>query len=42
MPQQESEHALVCRKCGYTTDVLRTSCPECGGDMISAPTTGDG
>ncbi|WP_277814711.1 hypothetical protein [Haloarcula limicola] len=34
---EDAERAklLVCRKCGYSTDVLRSSCPECGGDMIA-------
>lgn len=30
---------LVCRRCDYSTEVLRTSCPHCGGDMIYAPET---
>ena len=30
---------LVCRRCDYATEVLRTSCPHCGGDMIYAPET---
>ena len=28
---------LVCRRCDYSTETLRTSCPLCGGDMIYAP-----
>ncbi|MFC6757098.1 hypothetical protein ACFQER_10965 [Halomicroarcula sp. GCM10025894] len=28
---------LVCRRCDYATEVLRTSCPMCGGDMIYEP-----
>jgi len=28
---------LVCRRCEYATEVLRTSCPMCGGDMIYGP-----
>ena len=28
---------LVCRRCDYATEVLRTSCPMCGGDMIYDP-----
>ncbi|MBX0348865.1 zinc ribbon-containing protein [Haloarcula pellucida] len=40
MVQRESSatgrKVLVCRKCEYRTDVLRPSCPECGGDMIAA------
>ncbi|WP_167768471.1 hypothetical protein [Haloarcula amylovorans] len=31
----ERPKLLVCRKCGYQTDVLRSSCPECKGDMIA-------
>ena len=28
---------LTCRRCEYATEVLRTSCPLCSGDMIYAP-----
>jgi len=34
----ENTEELVCRRCEYTTTVVRPSCPECGGDMIYAPT----
>ncbi|MGB9930157.1 hypothetical protein [Haloarcula amylolytica] len=33
----EDQNRLVCRKCDYSTGVLRPSCPECGGDMVYAP-----
>ena len=41
MPSQEptatEPKPLVCRRCEYSTETLRTSCPHCGGDMIYAP-----
>ncbi|WP_276273104.1 hypothetical protein [Haloarcula litorea] len=38
MAQRESDttRRLACRRCDYTTDVVRSSCPECGGDMMYA------
>ncbi|EMA28942.1 hypothetical protein C444_16298 [Haloarcula japonica DSM 6131] len=36
-PSAEDQNSLVCRKCDYSTGVLRPSCPECGGDMVYAP-----
>ncbi|AEM56008.1 hypothetical protein HISP_02005 [Haloarcula hispanica N601] len=36
-PPAEDQNRLVCRKCDYSTGVLRPSCPECGGDMVYAP-----
>ncbi|WP_310899989.1 hypothetical protein [Haloarcula onubensis] len=36
-PTVSKPKPLVCRRCDYATEVLRTSCPLCGGDMISAP-----
>jgi len=37
----EDQNRLVCRKCDYSTGVLRPSCPECGGDMVYAPASED-
>ena len=39
MSGQESTQTdpLICRRCAYATEVLRTSCPHCGGDMIYEP-----
>lgn len=36
-PEMADPKPLVCRRCDYATEVLRTSCPLCGGDMIYAP-----
>jgi primosomal protein N' len=38
-PAADDQNRLVCRKCDYSTAVLRPSCPECGGDMVYAPGT---
>ncbi|WP_424002398.1 hypothetical protein ACOZ4I_01705 [Haloarcula salina] len=40
-PAVDDPTRLVCRKCDYSTDVLRPSCPECGGDMVYAPDTSE-
>ena len=34
----ENTDELRCRRCEYTTTVVRPSCPECGGDMVYAST----
>ncbi|WP_336330332.1 hypothetical protein [Haloarcula sp. CGMCC 1.2071] len=40
-PTADDQNSLVCRKCDYSTGVLRPSCPECGGDMLYAPGTAE-
>lgn len=36
-PTMAEPKPLVCRRCDYATEILRTSCPMCGGDMIYEP-----
>jgi len=38
-PDVTEAKPLVCRRCDYATEVLRTSCPLCSGDMIYDPDT---